>query len=69
VKLTEENKAVIDAKTYEQLLHHWRFAESGDPWMLDETGDYWAKRMQDLKNQPGGEEEHVRASKHIGWGR
>ena len=30
MKLTEENKRVIDSKSYEQLLSGWRFAAVGD---------------------------------------
>jgi len=46
VKLTPENKAHIDALSYQGLLSHWRFAPSGDPWLQGETGDYWSKRMR-----------------------
>jgi hypothetical protein len=65
--LTAENKRHIDASTYEQLLHKVRFAGVGDPWMQGETGDYWLQRMALLREAPGGGEEHVRASKSIGW--
>ncbi len=67
MKLTDERKATIDRKSYEQLLDGWRNAPIGDPWFQDETGDYWAKRMSDLRNRPGGNDEHVTASKSIGW--
>jgi hypothetical protein len=28
---------------------------------------YWGKRMSELRSRPGGQEEHVRSSKAIGW--
>lgn len=67
MKLTTENKTEIDGKTYEQLLSHWRFARIGDPWFEGETGDYWGQRMRELREQPGGQELHVAASKALGW--
>ena len=67
MKLTPELKASIDALSYEELLREWRFAPSGSPKFQDETGAYWLKRMSELRNQPGGHEEAVRASKSIGW--
>jgi len=67
MKLTEENKAIIDEKSYIDLLSHWRFAPVGDPWFQGETGEYWKKRMQELRAQPGGQEIHVKASKDLGW--
>jgi hypothetical protein len=69
VKLTDENKAKIDAMSYEGLLSKWRFAPAGDPWFQGETGDYWSKRMAELRSKPGGQDEHVRSSKSIGWER
>lgn len=67
MKLTEENKAIIDEKSYIDLLSHWRFAPVGDPWFQGETGEYWKKRMKELRSQPGGQEIHVKASKALGW--
>ena len=64
MKLTEENKAKIDAKSYESLLSHWRFAAVGDPWFEGETGKYWGERMKELREAGAN---HVGASKHIGW--
>lgn len=66
MKLTAENKATIDAKSYEGLLSKWRFAPAGDPWFEGETGDYWASRMNELRNNGA---DHVGASKSIGWER
>ena len=62
--LTEQNKATIDAMSYEKLLSRWRFAPSGDPWFQGETGEYWSKRMKELREQGV---DHVGASKRLGW--
>lgn len=67
--LTEKNKKHIDSLSLESLLSRWRFAPSGDLWFQGETGKYWGERMNELRNKPGGQEEHVRASKAIGWER
>ena len=66
MKLTPENKAHIDNLSYEGLLSRWRFAPVGDPWFQDETGEYWGKRMKELRDTGAN---HVRASKTIGWDR
>lgn len=65
MKLTPENKVSIDARSYEGLLSHWRFAPAGDPWFEGETGDYWAKRMAEMRAHDNAA--HVAASKWIGW--
>ncbi len=65
MKLTPEKKEHIDNMSYEQLLNCWRFAPAGDPWFSGETGEYWKGRMNELRKQD--EEEHVKASKKIGW--
>ncbi len=67
MKLTEEHKESIDSLAYESLLSKWRFAPVGDPWFQDETGEYWRKRMHELRSMPGGQERHVAASKNLGW--
>lgn len=64
MELTPENKRHIDSLDYEGLLRHWRFAPVGDPWFCGETGEYWAKRMKELREQDA---DHVGASKKIGW--
>lgn len=64
--LTPENKAHIDEMSYSGLLSRWRFAPAGNPWFQGETGEYWGKRMKELRAQPGGQEKHVAASKAIG---
>lgn len=63
--LTPENKQTIDDKSYEGLLSRWRFAPSGDPWFQGDTGQYWAKRMAELRDTV----DHVAISKMIGWER
>jgi len=66
MKLTPENKAHIDAMSYESLLSRWRNAPIGDTWFQGETGEYWGKRMAEMRDaDPGGA---VAASKRIGWG-
>jgi len=64
MKLTQENKASIDERSYESLLSHWRFAAAGDPWFEGETGQYWSTRMKELRDAGAN---HVGASKGIGW--
>ena len=64
MKLTEDNKKHIDRLSYDGLLSHWRFAPIGDPWFQGETGDYWIKRMHELREAGA---DHVRASKTLGW--
>lgn len=63
--LTPENKATIDGHDIIALLRHWRFAKAGDPWFQGETGDYWAKRMAELRTKDP--EAYTSASKRIGW--
>jgi hypothetical protein len=62
-----EMKAWIDRATYAQLLSRWRFAAIGDPIFQGEVGAYYAAVLKRKRNAPGGHEEHVRASKAIGW--
>ena len=66
MELTKENKKHIDGLSYEQLLSHWRFALSGDPWFQGETGDYWG-RVMNIKKKDIGQVEAVNVSKDIGW--
>jgi hypothetical protein len=66
--LTPSNKAHIDSLSYEGLLSEWRFAPIGSLWFQGETGDYWSKRMKELRDKPGGQDKHVSASKSLGWG-
>jgi len=61
--LTPERKKTIDEMSYRQLLYHWRFAPVGNPWFQGETGKYWGERLSQLRNEPEGEEQHVKTSK------
>lgn len=67
MNLTEELKRHIDTKSYEQLLEGWRYAPIGDAMFQDESGDYWGKRIAELRSQPGGDVRHTAASKSISW--
>jgi hypothetical protein len=67
--ITPEQKEWIDTASYEDLLWRWRFTPTGDDngFFTGETGKYYAKVMKQRREAPGGQEEHVRASKKIGW--
>jgi hypothetical protein len=67
VKLTDELKSEIDSKSYEDLLRRWRHGPIGDPIFQDDSGQYWAKRMAELRAKVGGDAVHTAASKTIGW--
>ena len=65
MELTKEMKDKIDSLSYLDLLSSWRFAALGDERFQGETGEYWGKRMSELKSQdPTGA---VQASKQLGW--
>jgi hypothetical protein len=66
MKLTESTKKYIDSLSYHRLLDMWRNAPMGEPIFQDETGEYWGKRMSELREQGA---DHVQASKDIGWGK
>jgi hypothetical protein len=61
-------KQQIDGMPYEIMLQTWRFAPIGDPLFQGETGEYFAQCMR-VKKQNISNEEHVKASKRIGWER
>jgi len=63
---TDEMKTWVDGASYKQLLDHWRFATIGDPFFRGEIGAYYTKKMKERRNAPGGNEQHVAASKSIG---
>lgn len=65
--LTPGRKKHIDSLSYLELLNQWRFASVGDPWFQGETGKYWSERMHELRSRPSGQDEHVAASKTLGW--
>lgn len=64
MELTKQNQEHIDSLSYQQLLERWRFAPIGDPWFQGETGEYWKRRMKELRDKGAN---HVQASKTIGW--
>jgi len=64
--MNEDHKNWIDSASYEDLLRKWRFAETGDPLLQGETGDYFKKIMGEKRVQVG-DGGHVAASKRIGW--
>ena len=65
--LTPERKKYIDSLSYEGLLSRWRFAPIGDLMFQGETGEYWGKRMGEMRSRDEGAA--VAASKVIGWGK
>lgn len=65
MKLTKKNKTHIDNLDYYGLLFCWRNSKSGDKWFQGETGNYWGKRMGELKAKDPAAA--VQASKDIGW--
>jgi hypothetical protein len=67
VRLTEAKKEYIDGLSIYALLNKIRFAPLGDSWMQDETGDYWMKRMAELRSADN--DAYVQASKDLGWER
>jgi len=62
----EQMKAWIDNATYEQLLDKWRWACVEDPFFCGDVGNYYVDVMSKRRSQVG-DDEHVRASKSIGW--
>ena len=54
MELTQENKSHIDNLSYEQLLSKWRMAPAGDLWFQGETGEYWSKRMGEMRDTDPG---------------
>lgn len=60
--MTPEEKAWIDAADYRDLLVKWRFASTGDPYFIGETGRYYGDQMQ--QKRPAN---HAQISKEIGW--
>jgi hypothetical protein len=64
--MDESMKQWIDNASYEQLLSRWRNAAIGSPFFQGEIGDYYAEKMKQKRIEVGNDE-HVRASKSIGW--
>ena len=63
MELTDENKRIIDNHTIEELLRRWRFSPAGDEWFQGDTGEYWAKRMNELREKDPAE--YTAASKRL----
>lgn len=66
MKLTDDLKKQIDGMSYGALLSQWRFAPVGAPMFQGESGNYYAKRMNEMREKRG-PEEHSATSKDIGW--
>lgn len=60
------HKKWIDEASYQALLERWRNAPVGDSIFQGATGDYYAEAMKKRRAEVG-DDEHVRASKNIGW--
>ncbi|MGA7949696.1 MAG: hypothetical protein WCA45_05995 [Thiobacillaceae bacterium] len=65
--MTEAQKKWIDEASYTTLLSKWRFAPTGDPMFIGDTGDYYAVMMQRKRAELP--DNGVSASKEIGWDR
>ena len=53
MRLTPTIKDRIDAFSYDDLLHQWNTASTGDPLFLGESGEYIHKRLLILKFEEG----------------
>lgn len=60
-------KQKIDDMSYIDMLSLWRHAPLGNPLFLGETGKYYTKVMKQKRSEIS-DQEHVAASKFIGWG-
>jgi hypothetical protein len=65
MELTPELKAAIDKKSVEALLSRVRFSPCGDAMFQGASGDYWLKRLSELRSQDN--DAYVAASKSLGW--
>ena len=63
--LTPELKAAIDKKDVRTLLSRVRFAPIGDAMFQGESGEYWLKRLAEVRDQDN--DAYVAASKSLGW--
>ena len=66
MNLTDKVKAYIDSLSYFGLLGKWRFTPAGDPMFQGESGQYFAKRLSEMREKVG-DDEHVATSKALGW--
>jgi hypothetical protein len=67
MKLTPELQTKIENMTHQEVLSKIRFAPIGDTLFQGESGEFVMKRLQQLRDEPGGAERHTAASKAIGW--
>jgi len=65
--MSPEQKQWIDSATYEELLRYWRSAPAGNLMFRGDTGDYYAARLKQMREEDPGVA--VQASKNIGWKR
>lgn len=65
MNLTPELKAEIDNKSHYELLCRWRFHPIGDPIFQDESGEYFGKRMAELRTKDP--EQAIVNSKTLGF--
>ena len=65
MNLTPERKAEIDGMNVYTLLYGVRFSRIGDPKMQGEAGEYWRKRLGELRDKDP--DAYVSASKTMGW--
>lgn len=61
------DKEYIDSASYEELLRRWRFSDFSDPIFQGEAGEYYSKRMKELRAQDPSAA--VSISMKIGWGK
>jgi len=66
MSVNQKHKEKIDAMGYESMLQLWRNAPSGQYLFQGETGDYFSKVMGE-KRSAISDDDHVAASKRIGW--
>jgi hypothetical protein len=64
MELTDKIKEAINQLSYEDLLRSYRFAPAGDTRFQGESGEYWIKRMNELRDAGA---DHAAASKAVGW--
>ncbi len=67
-KMNETDKNWIDKASYVELLQKWRFAAIGDLMFQGETGNYYA-RVMEQKKLALCHDQQVLASKFVGWGK
>ena len=60
--MTAEQKAEIDNMSQFELCRIWRFSKSGNPLLMDDTGQYFKERLR----EKGGFTPEI--SKKLGWG-